>query len=156
MFHAEPNHNEAASTHRQRTQNYIKALEQEVVRLREMETQMMMQKETLHARVNVLEHTLSQHGIHAPPDTDQAIASAMDDFLLKQTAEVSLNNKRFKDPTLHVQFPQTAPDVFRGVDQRPNAPVAGSQAYDSSRVNGLTSSHGTSKLSTRPESLFDC
>jgi len=35
------------STHRQRTQNYIKTLESEVVRLRESETKLMQERENL-------------------------------------------------------------------------------------------------------------
>ncbi|KAI9880840.1 MAG: hypothetical protein M1830_010435 [Pleopsidium flavum] len=131
----------AQRTHRQRTQNYMKALEQEVVRLREVETQMIRQNEALQGRVNALERTLFMNAIPAPPDMDANIDSVVDDFLRGQTAKVTLRNDGVDGERLHVHMPSPALEVSPNQGQRANASVFESQVLDSSDSNGFTNSY---------------
>jgi hypothetical protein len=54
------------STHRQRTQGYIRELEKEVLRLRETEGQLSVENQNLKAKVDVCVHTLHSNGIPVP------------------------------------------------------------------------------------------
>ncbi len=119
----------------------MKALEQEVIRLREVETHMVGQKETLQSRVNALEHTLFINAIPAPPDTDKNTSSTVNDYFHGQAAKVTLRNDGVNGERLHVHIPSSAPDVSPNLDQRANASVVESQAFDSSESNWFTDSY---------------
>lgn len=54
------------STHRQRTQNYIKTLETEVVRLRESEMKLMQDRDGLRGQVEILKFTIVSSNIPLP------------------------------------------------------------------------------------------
>ena len=56
------------STHRQRTQNYIKTLESEVVRLRESEAKLMIERDSLKATLQILKTTIVSAHLPLPPD----------------------------------------------------------------------------------------
>lgn len=56
--------------HRQRTQNYIKTLESEVIRLRESEGSLMQEKEKLLGQRDILANTLILSNIPLPPGID--------------------------------------------------------------------------------------
>lgn len=97
-------------THRQRTQNYIKTLESEVVRLRGSETSLMEERERLQGQIDTLRATLILSNIHLPPGIDplptiehQALQSNAPEM-----ATVSYRNDDLSHPRLHVNWTQTA------------------------------------------------
>lgn len=57
-------------THRQRTQNYIKTLESEVVRLRGSESHLMEERDKFQGQVEILRTTLIFSNIPLPPGVD--------------------------------------------------------------------------------------
>jgi hypothetical protein len=64
-------------THRQRTQGYIRELEREVLRLRELEINLKNQNKILSAKVTILEQTLTINNITVPDLTSVGATSQL-------------------------------------------------------------------------------
>ena len=130
----------------------MKALEQEVVRLREVETRMVREKEALHVRINTLEQTLSLHAIPLPAATDHNPTSAGEDFLSGQTAHVTLRNRGANGQELHVDMPSSGLDYSSGLNQMANVSISDPQAFNSgtyaNRINRNREGKGRQLLKT--------
>ncbi|KAL2041610.1 hypothetical protein N7G274_005394 [Stereocaulon virgatum] len=106
----------AQRTHRQRTQNYIKTLESEVIRLRESEVKLMQDKEKLERQVDILKtnHFLSE--IPLPAGIEDELPSAqppqLSDFDMPAT--ISYSNDELNHQRLHVNFPRQDPSQGLG------------------------------------------
>lgn len=130
-----------SSTHRERTQNYMKALEKEVVRLREVESRMVGEKDALQARVGALEHTLSLHAIPIPTTSDNDLTASIDRSLREQTANVTLRNDSPNGRALSVEMPSLTSNMSTRLSQRPNASFGDHQGFNYNHVDGLSSSN---------------
>ena len=105
------------STHRQRTQNYIKTLESEVVRLRESEMRLLEDKEKLQKQVDILKNNHIFSELPLPPgfeteSTPLAQPPQPSDFEMPATVLYSaddLNHQR-----LHVNFQRQDPSQGLG------------------------------------------
>lgn len=100
------------STHRQRTQNYIKTLESEVVRLRGSEMQLKEDKAKLHGQVDKLKMIVVSASLPLPPDCEDADPKIFEpgpasDF--DMTALVSYSTDELDNQRLQVQWPGDAP-----------------------------------------------
>ncbi|MCJ1276103.1 hypothetical protein MMC21_003908 [Puttea exsequens] len=117
----------AQRTHRQRTQNYIKTLEVEVVRLRESETSLLQERDKLRGYVDVLKNTIILSNIPLPPDLEETTSTAaaprsFDEF--DMPASVSYEPDDFNHDRLHVHFtPQESTQGF-GYSAPPYPPAA--------------------------------
>ena len=107
------------STHRQRTQNYIKTLESEVVRLRESETTLMQERDKLRNQVDNLKTTIIVSNIPLPDGIEDVGISSSP---LRTTspfdmpATVSYSNDALDHPRLHVNFPQRQDSISQAID----------------------------------------
>ncbi|KAL8691780.1 MAG: hypothetical protein Q9218_003081 [Villophora microphyllina] len=96
----------AQRTHRQRTQNYIKALEAEVIRLRGSEGDLMQQNKKLQNQVDTLLSSLTQanvplpSGFKAPARRTQAPEPNFD-----MPTTISYKTDGLQHPRLHVDWP---------------------------------------------------
>ncbi|KAK3169810.1 hypothetical protein OEA41_009194 [Lepraria neglecta] len=106
----------AQRTHRQRTQNYIKTLESEVVRLRESEMKLMQEKEKLEKQVDILKtnHFLSELPLPAGIEDESPLAQPppLSDFDMPAT--ISYSNDELNHQRLHVNFPRQDPSQGLG------------------------------------------
>ncbi|KAK0508362.1 hypothetical protein JMJ35_009446 [Cladonia borealis] len=107
----------AQRTHRQRTQNYIKTLESEVVRLRESEMRLLEDKEKLQRQVDILKNNHIFSELPLPPGfesdtTPLAQPPQLSDFEMPATVSYAaddLNHQR-----LHVNFQRQDPSQGLG------------------------------------------
>lgn len=107
------------STHRQRTQNYIKTLESEVVRLRESETKLMQERDKLQSQVDSLRTTVILSNVPLPEGIEDIGTSSPPNRLLsdlEMPATVSYSNDALNHPRLHVNFPQRQEPSSQGMD----------------------------------------
>ena len=107
------------STHRQRTQNYIKTLESEVVRLRESEMSLIQVRDKLQSQVDSLRTTVLLSNIPLPEGIEAFDPSSpplrpLSD--LDMPATVSYTNDTLDHPRLHVNFPQRQENSSQGLD----------------------------------------
>lgn len=107
------------STHRQRTQNYIKTLESEVVRLRLSEATLMTERDKLEGQVNILRATLVLSNVPLPAgfedsatpanqtigSTDQPYSSTDLPTVPDMPATVSYRTDDLSHRRLHVNWP---------------------------------------------------
>lgn len=94
------------STHRQRTQNYIKTLESEVVRLRGSESGLMRQRDELQAQVEILKTTILLSNIPLPPGIDGSLTESSPTFNLNESemASISYRMDDASHQRLHVDW----------------------------------------------------
>ena len=109
------------STHRQRTQNYIKTLESEVVRLRGSEVNLMTERDKLQGQVNILRTTLTLSNVPLPAgfkdsataanqtlaSTDQLFSSTDLPTAADMPATVSYRTDDLSHNRLHVNWPMS-------------------------------------------------
>lgn len=118
----------------------MKALEKEVVRLRETETRMVWEKDALQARVSALEHTLSLHAISVPTPMDDSLTAFIDESLREQTANVTLRNDGSNNRVLSVEMPSFASDMCTRSNRRANTAIGDQQVFNSNNVDRAMSS----------------
>lgn len=110
----------SCSTHRQRTQNYIKTLESEVVRLRESETNLMQERDKLRSQIDNLRTTIVESKIPLPEGVEDIGPPCAPPppplFDLDMPATVSYSNDGLDHPRLHVNFPQHQEPSSQGLD----------------------------------------
>lgn len=100
------------STHRQRTQNYIKTLESEVVRLRESEMKLMEDKEKLQKQVDILKNNHIFSELPLPPgfeDASTPLAQLPQQFGFDMPATVSYSADDLNHQRLHVDLQRQDP-----------------------------------------------
>lgn len=119
----------------------MKALETEVVRLREAETRMVWEKDALQARVSALEHTLSLHAISVPTPMDDSLTGFIDESLREGTANVTLRNDGSNNRVLSVEMPSFASNMSTRSNQRADAAIDDQQLFNSNHVDRATSSN---------------
>lgn len=141
----------AIRIHRERTQNYIKTLESEVIRLRASEAHLMRENDRLQGEVDTLKSTLTSYDIHLSPGSDQS-ATTEDQTLSPNTTEmatVSYHRDEMSHPRLHVNLPQ---QLARDAPPSPVAYIFGQEAVplvvqqyqlDSAQQNTRNLSEGT-------------
>ena len=118
----------------------MKALEKEVVRLREVERRMVWEEDALQARVGFLEQTLSSHAIPVPTATDHNLTASIDDAFCEQTANVTLRNDS-NGQVLRVEMPSFASHTSTGPSLGANASSGNQQVPNTNLVDGATSSN---------------
>lgn len=93
-------------THRQRTQNYIKTLESEVVRLRGSESSLMQERDAFKAQVGILKTHLLLLNISLPPGIDESLTepSPTFDWNDSDMASVSYRMDESSHQRLHVDW----------------------------------------------------
>lgn len=96
-------------THRQRTQNYIKTLESEVVRLRESESSLLTKRDELTNTIRILKNTIVSANIPLPPGLPQdveptSVPPAQSPYDLSAT--VSYGPDDLDNQRLHVSWPE--------------------------------------------------
>lgn len=93
-------------THRQRTQNYIKTLESEVVRLRGSESSLMQERDAFKAQVGILKTHLLLLNIPLPPGIDSSLTepSPTFDWNDSEMASVSYRMDESSHQRLHVDW----------------------------------------------------
>lgn len=119
----------------------MKALEKEVVRLREVETRMMGEKDALQVRVGALEHTLSLHALPIPTATDNNLTAFIDQALRQQTANVILRNDGPDGRALSVEMPPFTSNMPTRLSHTPNASFSEQQVFHYNHVDGSPSSN---------------
>lgn len=125
------------STHRQRTQNYIKTLETEVVRLRESENNLMRERDKLQSQIDTLKTTIILSNFPLPEGIEDNGASSYHTRPLPDLdmpATVSYSNDALDHPRLHVNFPQRDEPSSQGPDHPTqtyplSSPYQGHQQY---------------------------
>lgn len=122
-------------THRQRTQNYIKTLESEVVRLRGSETSLMEEKERLQVQIDTLRATITFSNLPLPPGIDPLTTAEHQGLQSNapEMATISYRNDDLSHPRLHVDWtPTPAQEVPRMNYNLGQGPVhsASSQYHD--------------------------
>ena len=124
-------------THRQRTQNYIKTLESEVVRLREAETNLLQERDKLKGQIETLRTTVILSNIQLPEGVED-IGTTSPPLQQLSTfdmpATVSYANDALDHPRLHVNFPQRQEMCSQGMDYPTqtypvSAPYQGHEPY---------------------------
>lgn len=105
MLHVLPNAFRCR-THRQRTQNYIKTLESEVVRLRASESSLMRQRDECQAQVEMLKNTLLLSNIPLPLGIDRSLPeqSPTLDLTDSEMASISYRMDDSSHQRLHVDW----------------------------------------------------
>ena len=103
-------------THRQRTQNYIKTLESEVVRLREAEMKAVEERDKLQAQIRSLKSLIVAANLSLPPELDEldesTAAPTLPNFNFDMPAQVSYSTDDLQNERLHVQWPnRSSPPV---------------------------------------------
>ncbi|KAL9628167.1 MAG: hypothetical protein Q9164_007372 [Protoblastenia rupestris] len=113
----------AQRTHRQRTQNYIKTLESEVVRLRESEGKLLTERDDLRNAIQVLKVTIISANLSLPPGIDDPEPTSLPPpaSQFDMPATVSYFQDDLDHQRLHVSWPDPSNQTFSLVDtQRPN------------------------------------
>ena len=96
-------------THRQRTQNYIKTLESEVVRLRDSEMKLLEDKERLQKQVDILKNNYIISELPLPHGSyNESMPSAQPPQIsgFEMPATVSYSADELNHQRLHVNFPR--------------------------------------------------
>lgn len=128
----------AQRTHRQRTQNYIKTLESEVVRLRESETNLIQERDKIQNQVDILRATIILSNIPLPEGIEDIGTSSSPNRTLSHLdmpATVSYSNDTLDHPRLHVNFAQPQVPNNQGMDYPTqtyplSSPYQGHQQYN--------------------------
>lgn len=121
-------------THRQRTQNYIKTLESEVVRLRGSESHLMEERDKLQGQVEILRTTLIFSNIPLPTGLDPPtgptqIPSQPISSQEPEMATVSYRTDDLSHQRLHVNWmPPTA--HYPHMAQSPSRPSHAGHSYN--------------------------
>lgn len=114
--------------HRERTQNYIKTLETEVIRLRGSEEHLMRESDRLRREVETLKSTLISNGLPflVSPGVEPSAPTEGQSLLPNDSemATVSYHTDEMSHPRLHVNLPQGL------VRDAPPPPVAYNFAQD--------------------------
>ena len=96
------------STHRQRTQNYIKTLEAEVIRLRGSESGLIQERDNLQGKLEILRATCQLAGIPLPPGIDKTHEALSQRAITRDSnmpATISMHEDTMSNQRLHVQWP---------------------------------------------------
>ncbi|MCJ1257682.1 hypothetical protein MMC24_005508 [Lignoscripta atroalba] len=106
----------AQRTHRQRTQSYIKTLEQEVLRLRASESKLTQNQDHLQGQVDILRATLILHHIPLPAGVESSTIG--NDGMLSSPgsgaqATVSYMTDDFDHQRLHIDWPSITPEEMQ-------------------------------------------
>ena len=112
-------------THRQRTQNYIKTLESEVIRLRESETNLFAEREGLLGQIESLKTAVSGANLPLPPGVPSTEPNTAQDQILadfNMPATISYSGNDVEPARLHVEWPSqfSLPDQTFGQDVHPS------------------------------------
>ena len=105
------------STHRQRTQNYIKTLESEVIRLRESEMKLVEEKEKLQRQVDTLKNNHIFSELPLPPgfeDVSTPLGQLPQVLGFDMPATVSYSTDDRNHQRLHVDFQRQDPSQGLG------------------------------------------
>lgn len=138
LYIIKPLLNHLCSTHRQRTQNYIKTLESEVVRLRGSESSLVQEKENLQGKLEILRTTCQLAGIPLPDGIDQthqALSQRAISINPTLPATVSFHKDSMSNQRLHVQWP--SPPTLRGNPQ----PVHSQAGYNNDQTQTFQSTY---------------
>ncbi|KAI4199681.1 MAG: hypothetical protein LQ350_004472 [Teloschistes chrysophthalmus] len=99
----------AQRTHRQRTQNYIKALESEVIRLRGSEGDLMQQNNKLQTQVNSLLSAITKANLPLPADFQPpAKAGQPINFDYSMPTTISYKTDDLNNQRLHLDWPASS------------------------------------------------
>ncbi|KAL8641552.1 MAG: hypothetical protein Q9228_001649 [Teloschistes exilis] len=99
----------AQRTHRQRTQNYIKALESEVIRLRGSEGDLMQQNNKLQTQVDCLLSAITKANVPLPADFQPpAKVTQPINFDYSMPTTVSYKTDDLNNPRLHLDWPASS------------------------------------------------
>lgn len=111
-------------THRQRTQNYIKTLESEVVRLRASESSLMQERDACQAQVGILKTHLLLLNIPLPPGIDESLPepSPTFDWNDSQMASISYRMDESSHQRLHVDWMSPPAPKVPHTSQSMNSP----------------------------------
>lgn len=101
----------AQRTHRQRTQNYIKTLESEVVRLRNSENALLQEKDNLQGKVEILRTTCLLAGVKLPAGIQDTAKDLSQRPLSQEPATVSLHADDMSHQRLHVNWPSSQASI---------------------------------------------
>ncbi|KAL8841764.1 MAG: hypothetical protein Q9170_000797 [Blastenia crenularia] len=140
-------------THRQRTQNYIKTLESEVIRLRGSEADLTQAKNKLQSQVDLLRTTLILANVPLPPGFEGSPQLAQPtSFEIDMPATVAFKTDNLNHQRLHVSWP--SPPLNQPVPTPAPAPFQASQRTPTSAHDQFMSgwnSHGLKPLPTLPK-----
>lgn len=94
--------------HRERTQNYIKTLESEVIRLRGSEAHLMRESDRLQREVDTLKSTLTSYNLPFPSGVEPSSPTGGQTSIPKNSkmATVSYHTDEMSHSRLHVNLPQ--------------------------------------------------
>ncbi|KAL9124870.1 MAG: hypothetical protein Q9217_005849 [Psora testacea] len=97
----------AQRTHRQRTQNYIKTLESEVVRLRESEARLVTERDNLQNTIQTLKITIISANLPLPPGVDDPEPTSLPPAVSQydMPATISYGQDELNHQRLHVSWP---------------------------------------------------
>ena len=114
------------STHRERTQNYIKSLEAEVLRLRGSENALIQEKENLQGKVDILKTTCILSGTPHPASVEETATTLSDRHLSHGLATVSMHADEMNNQRLYVDWtsPQSSSGPHEGNSQASQAPTS--------------------------------
>lgn len=137
--------------HRERTQNYIKTLESEVIRLRGSEAHLMRESDRLQAEVDTLKSILISYEIPFPSGAEPSIPTEGQTLLpnISEMATVSYRTDEMSHPRLHVNLPQrlardTPPPPVAYNFAQEAQPIAAQQYHlDSEQLNMRNLPDGT-------------
>ena len=154
------------STHRQRTQNYIKTLEQEVVRLRNSETSLIQERDKLRGQIDILKNAIYTSNNSLPGGLTEI--SDPNDKLWGPTSDqpvtVSYAVDDFNHPRLHIESPLRgcqgrAPhrqSIQTQVSQRTSGDLSSDESVgpDSQSIGMLAPGQGTLNNPRRSQENF--
>ncbi|KAL8853336.1 MAG: hypothetical protein Q9221_001812 [Calogaya cf. arnoldii] len=119
----------AQRTHRQRTQNYIKTLEEEVVRLRGSEGELKSENKKLSSQVNVLRTALVLADVPLPAGFEGSPQSTQLSSLGPELpASISFRTDSSNHQRLHVDWPTQSQNQSASTTA-PHAPTGGAPGY---------------------------
>ncbi|KAL8867177.1 MAG: hypothetical protein Q9174_005827, partial [Haloplaca sp. 1 TL-2023] len=111
-------------THRQRTQNYIKALESEVIRLRASEGDLMQETTKLQSQVDSLLSSLNSANIPLPAGFEGSLETAQaGDINFDMPATVSYRTDDLDHQRLHIDWPPTSASTWQTSQARVKSPA---------------------------------
>ncbi|KAL8962307.1 MAG: hypothetical protein Q9183_005177, partial [Haloplaca sp. 2 TL-2023] len=138
-------------THRQRTQNYIKALESEVIRLRASEGDLMQENKKLQSQNDSLLSSLNSANIPLPAGFEGSLETAQPgDINFDMPATVSYRMDDLDHQRLHIDWPPTSASTWQTSQAHAKSPAT---TFDSSwdqsgakPLPGLPQTHGRTPL----------